>query len=150
MYSHLRVINLFHNNFSPSVKQLEHRKLAEELWQPTAGSIAIFHNYCCYAKRGGITTNLTTKSLAVCCWCVKIPRCGYMGHGLKLITFYVQKHTAALEMCHNQPLVRHKPLRAPASVKLVCESECPRYLICIMSFKIILLTLLPIYQVPKI
>ena len=42
-----------------------------------------------------------------------------MGHGLKLITFYVQKHTAALEMCHNQSIVRDKPLGAPESVKLV-------------------------------
>ena len=43
-----------------------------------------------------------------------------MGHGLKRIKFYVQKHIAALEMCHNQPLVCDKPLGAPASVKLVC------------------------------
>ena len=42
-----------------------------------------------------------------------------MEHGLKLITFYVQKHVAALEMCHNEPLVRDKPLGAPAYVKLV-------------------------------
>ena len=42
-----------------------------------------------------------------------------MGHGLKRITFYVQKHITALEMRHNQPLIRDKPLGAPASVKLV-------------------------------
>ena len=60
-----------------------------------------------------------TKSLGVCYWYVNIPQCRYMWHGLKLIMFYVQKHIAALEMCHNQPLVRHKPLGAPASVKLV-------------------------------
>ena len=34
----------------------------------------------------------TTKSLGVCYWCVKIPQRRYMGHVLKLITFYVQKH----------------------------------------------------------
>ena len=45
--------------------------------------------------------------------------CGYMGYGLKLITFYAQTHVAVLEMCHNQPLVRNKPLESPASVKLV-------------------------------
>ena len=37
----------------------------------------------------------------------------------KVITFYVQKHIAALEMCHNQLLVRDKPLGSPASMKLV-------------------------------
>ena len=41
-----------------------------------------------------------------------------MGHGLKLITFYVQKHIATLEMCHNQPLVRNKAEGVPAFVKL--------------------------------
>ena len=44
---------------------------------------------------------------------------GDLEHGLKFITFYVQKHTAALRMCHNQPLVRDKPLGAPESVKVV-------------------------------
>ena len=60
-----------------------------------------------------------SRSLGVCYWCVEISKCGYMGHGLKLIIFYVQKHIAALEMCHNQPLVRDKLLGAPAFVKLV-------------------------------
>ena len=61
----------------------------------------------------------STKSLGVSYWCVKISQYGYMGHGLKLITFYVQKLIAALAMCHNLLLVRDKPLGAPASVKLV-------------------------------
>ena len=47
-----------------------------------------------------------------------------MGHGLKLITFYVQKHIAFLAMCHKPPLVRDKPLDAPASVKLVYIPFC--------------------------
>ena len=42
-----------------------------------------------------------------------------MGHGLKLIMLNVQTHIAALEKCHNPPLVRDKPLGAPAPVKLV-------------------------------
>ena len=46
----------------------------------------------------------STISLGVCYWCVKIPQCGFIGHGLKLITFYVQNHRAALGMCHNQVL----------------------------------------------
>ena len=59
------------------------------------------------------------KSLGVCYWCVKIPQCGYMGDGLKLITFPVQKLVAALEKCHNPPLVHDKPLIVPTSVKLI-------------------------------
>ena len=63
-----------------------------------------------------------TKSLGACywsCWCIKIPQREYIGHGLKLITFYVQKHIAALAMCHIPPLAHDKPLGAPASVKPV-------------------------------
>ena len=44
-----------------------------------------------------------------------------MEHGLKHITFYVQKHIAALGRCYNPELVRDKPLGVPASVKLVYE-----------------------------
>ena len=61
----------------------------------------------------------TTKLLGVRYWCVKIPQCGYMEHRLKHITFYVQKHIAALEMYHNPGQVRDKPLGASTSVKLV-------------------------------
>ena len=47
--------------------------------QPTTGCIAIFQKYCCYIKHGGVITNLTLlKSLGVCYWCVKIPRCWCM------------------------------------------------------------------------
>ena len=60
-----------------------------------------------------------TKSLGACYWCVTIPQCGFMEHGLKHITFYVQKHIAALVTCYNPALVRNKQLGAPASVKLV-------------------------------
>ena len=70
----------------------------------------------------------STKSLVVCYWCVKIPQCGYMGQGLRLIAFYVQKHIAALAAslpkCHNPLLVRNKPLGVPASVKQVsCRGQ---------------------------
>ena len=44
--------------------------------------------------------------IGVCYWYVKILQCGYMGHGLKLIT---SKHIATLEKWHNRPLVRDKP-----------------------------------------
>ena len=42
-----------------------------------------------------------------------------MGHGLRYITFHDQKYIAPLAMCYNPPLVRDKPLGAPAFVKLV-------------------------------
>ena len=55
-------IDLFHNNFSSSDEQPEHRKLAHELKQPTTGWIAIFHKYYYFTKRGGITTKLTLRN----------------------------------------------------------------------------------------
>ena len=58
----MRLIVPFHKDLSPGGEQLEHRKLAHELKQPTAGCIAIFHKYCCYRKRGGITSNLTLRN----------------------------------------------------------------------------------------
>ena len=42
-----------------------------------------------------------------------------MEHGLKHISFYVQKHTVAMAMCYNPVLAHDKPLGVPASVKLV-------------------------------
>ena len=36
-----------------------------------------------------------------------------MEHGLKYITFYVQKHIAHHAMWYSSPLVRDKPLGAP-------------------------------------
>ena len=36
-----------------------------------------------------------------------------------LLHFMSKKHTAALEMCHNQPLARDKPFETPVSVKLI-------------------------------
>ena len=82
-----------------------------------------------YKKWGYCNEFYSAKLLGVCYWCVKIPQCGYMGHGLKLISFYVQKHIAALAMCHNPPLVRDKPLGVPTSVKLVY------YLVVFLVFK---------------
>ena len=59
------------------------------------------------------------KSLGVCYWCVKILQCGYMDHGLKHISFYVQKRVIAMGMCYDPALVRDKPLGALGSVKRV-------------------------------
>ena len=52
----------FDKDFSPSGEQLELRKLAHELQQPTAGCIAMFHKYCCYTKHGSITASLTLRN----------------------------------------------------------------------------------------
>ena len=57
--------------------------------------------------------------IGICYRCVKIPQYRYMEHGLKHITLYVPNHIAPLVMCYYPPLVRYKPLGAPASVKLV-------------------------------
>ena len=46
----------------PSGGQLKHRKQLAHDKQPAAGCIATFHKYCCYTKRGGITTNLTLRN----------------------------------------------------------------------------------------
>ena len=62
----------------------------------------------------------STKSFRVYYWYVKIRQCRYMGHGLKYITFYVQKHVAPLPFCYNLLLVRNNPLGAHAFVRLVC------------------------------
>ena len=51
----------------------------------------------------------SSKSLVVCYWCVKIPRCGYIEYGLKHISFYVQKEIVAMAMCYNPALVDDKP-----------------------------------------
>ena len=51
-----------------------------------------------------------------------------MDHGLKHISFYVQKHIRSMSMCYNPALVRDKPLGAPTSVKLVIYLErCPNF-----------------------
>ena len=63
------------------------------------------------------------KSLGVCYWCVKIPQCGYVEHGLKHISFYVQKHIVTLAVCYNAGLVLDKLLGTPASVKLVYSDK---------------------------
>ena len=62
---------------------------------------------------------VSTKSLGVYYWCVKIPQCGYMEHGLYYVTFYVQKRIADLAMCYNPTLVCDKPPGAPAFEKPV-------------------------------
>ena len=57
------------------------------------------------------------KSLGVCYWSVKMPRCECEEHGLEYITFYVQKHIAHLAVCSWPQLVCDGPLGAAAFVK---------------------------------
>ena len=85
--------------------------------QSTAGCMAIFHKYCCCTKHGDVVT--LVKSLGACYWLVKTPQWGYMEHGLRYITFYVQIHMAPLAVCSGPHLDRNKPLGAPAFVRLV-------------------------------
>ena len=105
-------IVLFYNNFSPIVEQPEQRI--------TARCIAMFYKYCCYAKRGGIITNLTPQHH----WgyiidVSKYHKAGILSMDYDYITFYVQKHIAPLAKCYNPPLVRDKPLGVPAIVNLI-------------------------------
>ena len=66
----------------------------------------------------------STKPLGAFYRCVKIPQYGYLGHGLKHITHYAQKHLAGVGMCHNPALVRERPLGAPAYVKWNWSINC--------------------------
>ena len=59
------------------------------------------------------------EPLGVYYWCVNKLQCGYMEHGLKHITFYVQKLTGPLAVCNDLTLVRDKALAAPGFVRLV-------------------------------
>ena len=52
-------------------------------------------------------------------WYVKIPQYGYMEHGKNIILLYVKKHMAPRALCYNFPLVRDKPLGAPAFARLI-------------------------------
>ena len=52
-------------------------------------------------------------------WYIKILQCGYMGHGLKDIALYIQKHIEHRAVSHNFLPVRDQPLGAPAFAKLV-------------------------------
>ena len=46
-----------------------------------------------------------------------------MEHGLVCILFYVQKHMASLEVCCGLPLVRDKPLGAPATELVLWDGK---------------------------
>ena len=75
-------------------------------------------------------------------WYVKIPQCGYMEHGFKDIAYYVHKRIVPRAVCYNFPLVRDKPLGAPAFVRRVyffsfhLNRPCPGAIPEIQLFKI--------------
>ena len=121
LYSTPKIV-LFHNDFTPSGEQPEHRiswVITTNCWLYSSISqiSLLYETWVCYNKVD------CTKSLDVCYWCVKIQKFWYMEHGLKHITFCVQKHIASLTICYNPSLVRDKPIGAPASVKFVCWSR---------------------------
>ena len=43
------------------------------------------------------------ESLGIYYWYVKMPRCGYVEHGLEYFSFYVQNHIAHLAACSGLP-----------------------------------------------
>ena len=61
------------------------------------------------------------KSLWIYYRCVKMARRECVEHGLEYITFYVQNHIAHFVAFSGFPLVRDRPLGAPAYVKLACR-----------------------------
>ena len=98
-------IVLFHNHFSPSGEQPEQR---------TAGCIAMFRKYCRNTKYNKIDS---MKYLGVYYRYVKMPRCGYLEHGLKY-NVLCSKPYSPVSACSGHALVGDRPLEAPAFVKL--------------------------------
>ena len=85
----------------------------------TVGCIAIFHKHCCYTKHAGIITDFTLRNhWGILLMCQNITMWVY-GAWIKYVSSYVKKHIVHLAMCYNPPIVRDKPLGAPAFVKLV-------------------------------
>ena len=84
------------------------------LWEPTSGSIAIFHEHWCCTKQGGIILNLTLSRHRGCIADVSKYHNTSMGHGFKDITLYVQRHILSKTNCHNPMLVRDLPPGVPS------------------------------------
>ena len=70
------------------------------------------------------------KSFWVYYWYVKMPQCGYVKHRLEYITFHVQKLIAPLAIRSNSPLIRDKPLGAPAFVRHAYDVYSVSHTIC--------------------
>ena len=112
----------------------EQRKVAHTLQQPADDWRAIFHKYCCYTKFGGTTTNLILRNLmGTYYWYLKMPKCGYMEHGLKDIAFYVQKHMAHRTVCYNFPLVRDNPHLSNSPIDCPCGIWCHGLTTCLLN-----------------
>ena len=125
------MIDLFHNNFplavsSPNTVNWLINVITTkcQLYSNISQILRLYKTWGYYNKFD------STKSLGVCYWCVKIPQYGYVGHGLRLITFYIQKHIAALAMCHNPPLFCDKSLGAPAHLRNWPFNTTVSYVMC--------------------
>ena len=118
LFEHIKAEStvLFHNNSSPGGEQPEHRKLAREHDNNQVPIVQQYFTNIAAIPNVVVLQQIWLYEIIVGYWCVKLPQCGYMKHGLKHITFYVQKHIAALAMCYNPVFVFDKPLGAPASV----------------------------------
>ena len=51
------------------------------------------------------------KSLGVYYWYIKMPRSGYVEHGLDYFSFYVQKHLTHLAACSGPPVGSWRAVR---------------------------------------
>ena len=60
-------------------------------------------------KTWGHYNKFDSTKLRFCYWCIQILQCRFMGHELKLITFYAQNDIAVFAICHDPRLVRDKP-----------------------------------------
>ena len=107
-----------------SLEQPEQFILSHKSEQPTAGCIAIFRKYCCYIKLGVLLT--------VCCWYVKIPRCGCVECVLVYIAFYVKKIYMTFGRLFRSPTGSRRAARGACSwytrllrsVYKTIENEC--------------------------
>ena len=80
----------------------------------------IFHKYCCYTKRGGITASFTLRNH----WgyvtdVSKYHNAGKLSMGLKDIAFFCSKAYNTLLSCHNFPVGS----REAARIARICETS---------------------------
>ena len=97
-------IALFHNYFFPTgehPKNLYYQLISRTtncLLYRNISQILLPYNVLGYYSRFD-----SMKCLEVYYWYVKMPRCGYVEHGLEYLSFYVQKYIAYLTACSGSP-----------------------------------------------
>ena len=76
--------------------------------------IFLLHKTCRYYNKFD-----STESLGVRYWCIKIPQCGLMEHGLKDIAIICSKPYNTLHSCHNFPAGSQQAARGAR----ICETS---------------------------